>query len=65
MDMEKVLAEGRSHSDMEATFAFKLPQALKDDFIELCTDRHLSTGRVVRSLLEEFIAAVRRENADA
>lgn len=60
MDMEKILLEGRSHADMDATFAFKLPQGLKDEFIAECQARELSTGRVMRSLLEQFIEAVRK-----
>lgn len=60
MDMQKVLLEGRSHADMEATFAFKLPAAQKDEFVEICRIHGLSTGRVIRSLLDQFIESAKR-----
>lgn len=60
MDMQKVLLEGRSHADMEATFAFKLPSEQKEEFVEICRVRGLSTGRVIRSLLDQFIEAAKQ-----
>lgn len=55
MDIEKVLMKGASHEGMDALFAIKMPSELKNAFIERCAEKSLSTGRVVRALIEEFL----------
>ena len=64
MDIEKIMMVGVSHEGMDATYAFKLPAELKDRFIEVCRVNNLSTGRVMREMIEQFLAGVEgKENA--
>jgi len=37
------------------TYAFKIQPALKKRFFKVCKSKELSTGRVMRALLEEFV----------
>lgn len=58
MDLQKVFDAAVRNPEMHATFSFKLEQDLKDSFIDLCTEKGLSTGAVMRELLRQFMGRV-------
>jgi len=55
MDVDKVYLVAHSDQEMSETFAFKLTSDLKESFVQLCLENNLSTGRVMRELLRQFI----------
>lgn len=57
MNVDKVYLVAHSDQEMSETFAFKLTSDLKEAFIQLCLEKNLSTGRVMRELLRQFIEA--------
>lgn len=57
MDFEKVVMVAHSDTEMTETYAFKLSSDLKERFVTLCLRKNLSTGRVMRELLRQFIDA--------
>lgn len=61
MDLEKILTVAHSDLEMSETYSFKLSADLKEKFIRLCLERNLSTGRVMRELLRQFVEAVGEE----
>lgn len=59
INMEKIISESARSSDMEATYAFKLTQEMKDEFFAVCEKHGLSPGKVARGLLAQFLDAMR------
>ena len=55
MDMRKILAVAKSNPEFKATFAFKLEESQKDDFVRACSEHGLSAGAVMRELLAEWL----------
>lgn len=60
MNIEKILEAAASDPDLSETYAFKLTAKLKNEFVEVCSIHGVSTGRVMRELLTEFVAKVNK-----
>lgn len=61
MDLEKVLENAASDANLTETYAVKMSVEMKEQFFEVCQKRGLSTGKVVREMIRQFIESIEGE----
>jgi hypothetical protein len=55
INVEKVFEHAGRDDTMSVTYAFKLSLEQKEHFFQVCEDRGLSPGKVIRALLGQFL----------
>ena len=58
MQTERVLVRSQGSPENRETLSFRLPEKDKRALLELCEERGLSVGRLMRALVREFIHEV-------
>jgi hypothetical protein len=58
INIKKVIEESPGSQDLTSTYTFKLSLDDKEDFLRLCEEKHLSPGKVLRNLLDQFLDGV-------
>ena len=55
MNVKRLLRESYGESDHNATVAFRISEQQKEEFMELCKERNISVGRLMRAMVREFM----------
>ena len=55
MEIDTILEKSRRDTSLDGHFGFKINNDFKDRFFAVCQAEHLSTGAVVRELLNDFV----------
>lgn len=58
MDIEEIKAAAAG-APLKETFAFKMSGEQKEEFVEACRAYELSTGGVIRALIQKFLEELR------
>jgi len=58
MQTERILGRSQGTPENSETLSFRLTKKDKRDLLEICEERGLSVGRLMRALVKEFINEV-------
>lgn len=61
MSIDEILEQAASTAPPSEPFTFRLPVESKEKLLAICQHRHLSAGRLVRALVEDFIVQCEKE----
>ena len=60
VNVQRIIEESFKESDLTETYSFKMSPAMKDDLIQICQERSLSPGKVLRALTAQFLSGVEK-----